>query len=148
MELLEGSLNLRAANTYDGATIVGDGVLSVTGSLNDNSSVYVSEGATYEVGADDAVGSIAGDGLISLGGNQLSVGGLDVDTTFGGVISGFGGLTKVGRGTLTLSGENTYSGPTEISAGRLFVPGGLSDETDLYVSFVTTTFLRVVPSVK
>jgi autotransporter-associated beta strand protein len=34
---------------------------------------------------------------------------------------GSGGLTKLGAGTLTLTGINTYSGPTVVSAGNLAV---------------------------
>ncbi|MGD0651249.1 MAG: autotransporter-associated beta strand repeat-containing protein [Verrucomicrobiia bacterium] len=33
-----------------------------------------------------------------------------------------GGLTKSGSGTLTLTGANTYQGPTAVNAGRLIIP--------------------------
>ena len=39
--------------------------------------------------------------------------------TIAGVISGNGGLEKTGAGTLTLSGDNTYTGETKVSAGTL-----------------------------
>ncbi len=41
------------------------------------------------------------------------------DISLSGVLSGSGALTKTGGGRLTLGGINTYSGPTEISAGTL-----------------------------
>jgi len=37
--------------------------------------------------------------------------------------SALGGLTKQGAGMLTLTGENTYSGPTRIEAGTLAIDG-------------------------
>lgn len=40
-------------------------------------------------------------------------------------ISGHGGLTKQGVGTLVLSGANTYAGPTLVNQGRLAVNGSL-----------------------
>ena len=44
--------------------------------------------------------------------------------TCGGIVAnngGIGGLTKTGAGILTLTGSNTYSGPTTLSAGSLLI---------------------------
>ncbi|MDK9724671.1 MAG: filamentous hemagglutinin N-terminal domain-containing protein, partial [Sterolibacteriaceae bacterium MAG5] len=42
-------------------------------------------------------------------------------SAYSGVISGTGSLTKEGAGTLTLSGNNTYDGVTNVNAGTLSV---------------------------
>lgn len=59
---------------------------------------------------------------------NLSVGALNTDSTFSGVISSVGSLalTKVGTGTLTLSGANTYTGATTIQNGTLRFTGNKS----------------------
>ncbi|MFZ5783374.1 MAG: autotransporter domain-containing protein [Pseudomonadota bacterium] len=44
--------------------------------------------------------------------------------TYAGSMSGSGSLTKIGAGSLRVSGASTYSGPTSLLAGRLHVTGG------------------------
>jgi autotransporter-associated beta strand protein len=69
------------------------------------------------------VGSIEGDGIVIMGALNLSVGSNSLSTTFSGTLEGDAGssLTKVGMGTLTLSGANTYTGGTTIEGGKLVV---------------------------
>jgi len=43
------------------------------------------------------------------------------------VVSGSNGLRKLGDGTITLSGNNTYTGNTRVSAGELIRIGNLND---------------------
>lgn len=44
----------------------------------------------------------------------------------GGALSGTGGLVKTGAAHLTLSGNNSYTGPTSVTAGTLWVNGDQS----------------------
>ena len=117
-----GTLTLSASNTYTGTTQVSAGTLTVSGSgrLSDSTAVTVDSGAVYNVAVSDTVASIAGAGSITLGSNTLTSGGSDASTTFSGVISGTNGnIIKAGTGTLTLTGNNSYTGSTTISAGLL-----------------------------
>jgi autotransporter-associated beta strand protein len=71
-----------------------------------------------------SAGSIAGAGSYPLGDNELTVGGNSLSTAVSGVISGTGSsLVKVGGGTLTLSGANTYTGLTTVKDGALALTG-------------------------
>jgi autotransporter-associated beta strand protein len=71
-----------------------------------------------------AVGALAGSGIIELEANLLETGGDGSSSVFDGAIHGEGGaLTKKGSGTLTLNGPNSYSGPTKADEGTLLVNG-------------------------
>lgn len=120
-----GSMTFAGANTYTGTTIVSAGTLTLgaAGVIPDGSAVTVSSGATLAMnGFSETVGSIAGAGNISSasGNPVLTCGGDHSSTTFSGILgSGAISLVKIGSGTLTLSGPNTYLGTTTISAGVL-----------------------------
>jgi outer membrane autotransporter protein len=81
------------------------------------------------------VGSIEGNGAgaVLLGANNLTVGTNNLSTLFSGVISDLGegghengSLTKIGTGTLSLTGLNDYTGPTVVDGGSLIVDGSIS----------------------
>ena len=116
-----GTLTLSGANTYTGTTTISVGTLAVSGgaAISDVSAVTIASGATLQLNASETIGSLAGAGNVTLGANTLTTGGLNASPTFSGVASGTGGLTKVGTGTLTLSGANSYTGATTVNAGTL-----------------------------
>lgn len=134
-----GTLTLNGAGTYDGATNVSGGTLKlgIVTAIPDSSAVTVATGATLDNNSlSPTFGSLAGGGSVLLGSGTATVGGLNASTTFSGVISGTGGLIQDGTGTLTLSGVNTYTGDTTISAGsiKLGASNALSDSTDVTIA--------------
>jgi autotransporter-associated beta strand protein len=75
-----------------------------------------------------SIGSLEGDGEVFLGGNGLGIGTNNLSTEFAGVIQDGGrhhltggSVVKLGSGTLTLTGANTYTGGTIIKDGALLV---------------------------
>lgn len=116
-----GTLVLSGTNTYAGDTAIAFGTLEVLGgaALPDTTTVSIDAGATLLVSASEEIGSLIGEGNIDLAtGGVLTVGGTDSDATFEGGISGSGGLTKTGSGTLTLTGPTSF-GSTTVAEGTL-----------------------------
>ena len=91
------------AGNVDGPGYMTIGGLSGSGSFVLANTILFTGGAGYSNGAPVA----------------LTVGKNNSSTTYSGVMSGAGSLIKVGSGTLTLSGANTYTGNTTVNAGTL-----------------------------
>src|SRR5207244_7078138 len=90
----------------------------------------------------DTTGSIDGSSTssrIDLGNGILRAGTDNGSTTFNGLILGTssGDLFKFGTATWTLNGNNTYTGPTTVSAGTLVV-NGLQQQSSVTVNGTAT----------
>ncbi|MDG4718042.1 MULTISPECIES: autotransporter outer membrane beta-barrel domain-containing protein [Thalassospira] len=120
-----------SSNTYSGV-MSGNGQFNKNGNhtqilTGDSSgftgSNYVGQG-TLQIGNGGTTGALGGNfNVTSLG--TLAFNRSD-NVTYASVISGAGNVTKLGAGTLTLTGTNTYSGATTVSAGTLLVNGSAS----------------------
>src|SRR5439155_278873 len=126
-----GTLTLSGPSTYTGATNVNAGTLQagVANAFAPLSAFTVASGATLDFNNfDQAVGSLAGAGAVTLGAATLFTGGDNttppLSGTLASALSGIGGVTKIGAGSLVLAGNNTYSGATTISAGTLQLGNG------------------------
>jgi fibronectin-binding autotransporter adhesin len=116
-----GSTTFSGSNTYSGVTAIDQGQL-LAGSQNTfspYSEVNLSDSRLGLNGFDNRIGNLSGSGIVSLGNAILTLG--DAQTTgFFGAISGVGGITKEGSGTLIFYGKNnTYSGVTTLNQGAL-----------------------------
>ncbi len=125
-----GSLSLNAANTFSGTTSITSGSLVLLNSLAlQNSTLNYPTGAgtlSFNVLTAATLGGLSGDlnlGLVNVDTVPvpvaLTVGGNNSSTTYNGILSGGGSLTKLGTGTLTLGGANNYTGATTVGAGIL-----------------------------
>jgi len=115
---------------------VQSGVISGTGALTYNSAgkLILSANNTYSGGTTISAGTLQmGDGGTtgSLGsGNVNNIGILAFSrsdaVSVGNIISGSGGVTKLGTNSLTFTADNSYSGNTTVSGGTLIVASGAS----------------------
>ncbi|TAJ40538.1 MAG: autotransporter domain-containing protein [Reyranella sp.] len=130
---LGASLSFADSSSAGSATVTTNAasLTQITGGGSGGTARFVLNGASSRLDISGSTsgttaGSIEGAGQVQLGANNLAVGGNNLSTTMSGVISDggtFGGtggsLTKVGTGTLILSGINTYTGGTTVSGGTL-----------------------------
>ncbi len=122
-----GTVNVLTTNTYTGPTTLVGGVLLTPLVANSGSPSGIGAGTTDPGNVVFNGGTLAYDG-VSAGtdhGIMLTNTGGTIDVTNGttltlnGAITGNGGLTLVDSGTLTLAGNNNYSGNNTIKSGTL-----------------------------
>ena len=128
-------VELGSSNSYTGGTTIVQGalVLGNSGAVQDstvtnnanNGLLFIPMIGTFNAGG------LAGSGSLTLSDTTgspitLVVGGNDSNTAYSGSIGGNGGLTKIGAGSLTLSGSNTFTGGMTVSSGTLDLNGAAS----------------------
>lgn len=98
-----------------GGSSTGLAIFDLNGTTQSINGLVATNGTT----ANALVKSSSGSGALIVGNNNAS-------SSFGGAITDGGGtvaLTKVGTGTITLTGNNSYTGGTTINAGTLALSG-------------------------
>ena len=127
-----GLLTLAGGNTYSGGTTIDGGTLNMAHPLAVQNStvnyrlpargscIRAAGNTSPTVWAAWRAAAISPWPPLPLEPVTLNVGGNGQSTVYAGVLSGAGGLTKAGSGTLVLAGTaNTYSGSTTIGGGVL-----------------------------
>jgi fibronectin-binding autotransporter adhesin len=126
-----GTIVMSGASTYTGPTTITRGTLragvasvaGVSGAFGVDSALSLANAASTGINLDGfntRVGSLTGGGTtgggIVLGSATLTTGGNNTSpAAYAGVISGTGGVAKIGSGTQIFSATNTYSGGTTVS---------------------------------
>jgi autotransporter-associated beta strand protein len=143
-----GTVHLTGTNTYDGDTKVTEGVLIAFGNAIPNGAgkgnVILGSAGTLRIRSDEMINGLSNpsSSLGSIVNNAhsdprtLTIGDGDATSTFSGIIQngnnatndsnlngGAFSIAKIGAGTLTLDGANTYTGMTSVNGGTLLVNG-------------------------
>lgn len=127
-----GTTILSGLNSYAGGTVIHAGRLSVS---RDDNLGAASGSITLDGGMLDILGQrYSGTSReILLGAKGGAIGVDEASNTFiiARPLTGWGGLTKLGSGSLVLTGASTYRGETEVRSGGFFIAGSI--ESDVWV---------------
>jgi outer membrane autotransporter protein len=112
-----GTTTLTAANSYGGGTALKQGRLNVGNNLAlGTGTLAMDDGTTLGFAAD---GLNLANAVVLTGSNDPVIDTGSFSATLSGNITGGGFITKIGSGTLTLSGSNSYTGATDVAEGTL-----------------------------
>ncbi|NWA63434.1 autotransporter outer membrane beta-barrel domain-containing protein [Pantoea sp. B9002] len=97
---------------------------------------------TLQVGNGGTSGSITGD-VVNVGTLQFN---RSDDITFSNAITGSGDVVQLGRGTLTLEGDQTYTGATRVENGTLRIQGSVQSDTTIAAAGTLTGEAKIFGS--
>jgi autotransporter-associated beta strand protein len=112
-----GTLTLLGANTYTGGTMVNGGLIDFSAANNFGTGQITLNGGGLQW-ATGTPTDISGQ-LTAIGSHGATFDTNGNNVTLASALSGVGGVTKAGSGTLTLSSANTYIGGATVEAGTL-----------------------------
>ncbi|WP_439893251.1 autotransporter outer membrane beta-barrel domain-containing protein (plasmid) [Ralstonia sp. 25C] len=120
-----GTLTVSGASTYSGGTTITQGALSVAAdnALGASTGGLTLNGGSLQLGS---TFNLASGRTVSITANNGTIDTQGFNSTLAQGITGAGSLTKLGSGTLTLNGVNSYAGGTQVSAGSVIVGDGSS----------------------
>jgi fibronectin-binding autotransporter adhesin len=120
-----GMETLSGVNTFTGATSIGgSGFLALAGNGSIAASSGLADNGVFDISGTTGgavIQTLSGSGLIGLGAQNLTLS--NAAGTFSGAAGGTGGIMIAG-GAETLSGVNTFTGVTGISAGAILTLTG------------------------
>ena len=114
------TLVLAGLNTYNGGTNILGGIVAISSDSNLGTGTLTIEDANLEI-LSTGGGIVSSKAIILLDAGGGFIADTGTTSTLSGVISGVGGLSNDGPGTLLVTGTNTYSGGTNFNAGILGV---------------------------
>ena len=121
----DGTLVLVGDNSYSGPTNLDGGTLKVGGDSALGTGVINGNGGTLSY----LDGAVVKNDLVVNDSTTLDVSAADATATQAGGVSGEGGITKTGDGTLVMTGDNSYTGATEVKGGTLQMDGDAKNST-------------------
>ena len=128
----EGVLTFMGDYAFQGVTNIFGGAVRIGGTIDPETEFNLGDGGTLDItGNDQTIGGLEGEeeATVELGEQTLTVA-QEENTEFAGAITGLGGIVKDGEGILNLTGDSTYTGPTDVNGGTLAVNGSIvSDVT-------------------
>jgi autotransporter-associated beta strand protein len=117
-----GTLTLTGSNTYNGATTVSAGTLSLSApnAITSSIAMNVASGANLNINGTQTIGALSGLGNVNLSSGVLTIS-QRIFSEYSGVMGGTGSFTKSGAGVLKLNNNNTYSGNTILAGGEIII---------------------------
>ena len=136
-----GTLTLNAALLSGELLTIGVNNALQNATVNVNGTSGAFSGLSFSTTA-PVFGALRGNGNFAITtGVTLSVGNNNSPTSYSGVMSDVGALTKVGSGTFTIVGANTYTGVTTVSTGILQIGDGVTEGTIAGTSIINNATL-------